>query len=233
MPFLEENCGMKWVTRKNANVDRVACPWLVKRFVDKDAEFLYVPADEVMKVAQEQGAIPYDVPGVELGHVEGRCSFESIIVRYGLKDPALDLLAKIVHGAGVTADRGIAPEAADQEPAEREGQAGQDVVHQVADDGRGRVAVAAEEAEHDPGEQNQPEDDREPVLDVGAGEEQRRRRQAEARLKGSPEENLLADAGAGREQHPGQQLAAVAAVEDLADAVQLLGRLRRQDPHQP
>ena len=112
MPFLEENCGMKWVTRKNANVDRVACPWLVKRFVDKDAEFLYVPADEVMKVAQEQGAIPYDVPGVELGHVEGRCSFESIIVRYGLKDPALDLLAKIVHGADVTADRGIAPEAA-------------------------------------------------------------------------------------------------------------------------
>ena len=112
MPFLEENCGMKWVTRKNANVDRVACPWLVKRFVDKDAEFLYVPADEVMKVAQEQGAIPYDVPGVELGHVEGRCSFESIIVRYGLKDPALDLLAKIVHGADVTADRGMVPEAA-------------------------------------------------------------------------------------------------------------------------
>jgi len=103
---------MKWVTRKNANVDRIACPWLVKRFVDDQAEFLYVPADEVMKVAREQGAIPYDVPDVELGHVDGRCSFESIIVKYGLKDPALDMLARIVHGADVTADRGIVPEAA-------------------------------------------------------------------------------------------------------------------------
>ena len=103
---------MKWVTRKNANVDRVACPWLVRRFVDEQAEFIYVPADEVMKVAEEQGAIPYDVPGVELGHVDGRCSFESIILKHGLKDPALDLLSKIVHGADVTADRGIVPEAA-------------------------------------------------------------------------------------------------------------------------
>ena len=103
---------MKWVTRRNANVDRVACPWLVKRFVDGEAEFLYVPAEEVMKVAAEQGAIPYDVKDVELGHVDGRCSFESIILKYGLKDPALDLLAKIVHGADVSQDRGIIPEAA-------------------------------------------------------------------------------------------------------------------------
>lgn len=102
---------MKWVTRKNANVDRIACPWLIKRFVDKDAEFLYVPSDQVMAVAQREHAIPYDVAHVELGHVDGRCSFESIIVKYGLADPALDLLAKIVHGADVEKDRAIVPEA--------------------------------------------------------------------------------------------------------------------------
>jgi len=103
---------MKWVTRKNANVDRIACPWLVRRFVDPDAEFLFVPADQVMAVADREGAIPYDVPEVELGHVDGRCSFESIILKYGLTDPALDLLAKIVHGADVAEDRDIVPEAA-------------------------------------------------------------------------------------------------------------------------
>ena len=103
---------MKWITREKARVDRIACPWLVSRFVDKAPTFLFVPDREVMAVAEREGAIPYDVPGVELGHVEGRCSFESIIVKYGLKDPALDLLAKIVHGADVTADRGMVPEAA-------------------------------------------------------------------------------------------------------------------------
>jgi hypothetical protein len=103
---------MKWVTRKNASVDRVACPWLIKRFVDKDAEFLYVPAPQVSSVAERDGAIPYDVGGVELGHVDGRCSFESIILKYELKDPALDRLALIVHGADVSADLGITPEAA-------------------------------------------------------------------------------------------------------------------------
>ena len=103
---------MKWVTRKNANVDRIACPWLISKFVDAGAEFLFVPADEVRAVAEREGALPYDVTGVELGHVEGRCSFESIIVNYQIKDPALDLLAKIVHGADVSADRDIVPEAA-------------------------------------------------------------------------------------------------------------------------
>ena len=72
---------MKWVTRKNANVDRIACPWLIRKFVDPNPEFLYVPAEEVMDVAEREGAIPYDVKGVELGHVDGRCSFESIVVR--------------------------------------------------------------------------------------------------------------------------------------------------------
>jgi hypothetical protein len=103
---------MKWVTRKNANVDRVACPWLIARFVDKDPEFLYVPADEVMATAAREGATPYDVKDVELGHLDGRCSFDSIILKYGLDDPALKRLAEIVHGADVSADRDICPEAA-------------------------------------------------------------------------------------------------------------------------
>jgi hypothetical protein len=103
---------MKWVTRKNASVDRIACPWLIKRFIDPDAEFLYVPAPEVTAVAARDGAIPYDVGGVELGHVDGRCSFESIILKYELRDPALDRLALIVHGADVSADLEITPEAA-------------------------------------------------------------------------------------------------------------------------
>jgi len=103
---------MKWVTRKNANVDRVACPWLIKKFVDPDPEFLYVPTEEVMAVAEREDATPFDVKGVELGHVDGRCSFESIIVKYGLKDPALDRLAQVVHGADVAADRDTCPEAA-------------------------------------------------------------------------------------------------------------------------
>jgi hypothetical protein len=103
---------MKWVTRTNAKVDRIACPWLIRRFVDPDAEFLYVPLEEVAAVADAQGAIPYDVQGAELGHVDGRCSFESIMVKYGLDDPGLGLLARIVHGADVAADVGIVPEAA-------------------------------------------------------------------------------------------------------------------------
>ena len=103
---------MKWVTRENANVDRVACPWLIQKFVDQDAEFIYVAADQVQGVAERDGAIPYDVEDAELGHVDGRCSFESIMVKYELRDPALDRLAKIVHGADVSADRDSVPEAA-------------------------------------------------------------------------------------------------------------------------
>lgn len=103
---------MKWVTRKNANVDRIACPWLIRRFVDRDAEFLYVATEEVAAVAEREGAIPYDVKGVELGHVDGRCSFESIMVKYDLTDPALQRLAKIVHGADVAADINVVPESA-------------------------------------------------------------------------------------------------------------------------
>ena len=103
---------MKWVTRKNGNVDRVACPWLIRRFIDPEAEFIYVAADEVPGVVAATGGIPYDVKGVELGHVDGRCSFESIIRKYNLTDPALHHLARIVHGADVSADINIVPEAA-------------------------------------------------------------------------------------------------------------------------
>jgi hypothetical protein len=103
---------MKWVTRKNASVDRVACPWLIAKFVDEKAEFIFVPADDVMAIAEREGATPYDVKDVELGHVDGRCSFESILVKYGLNDPALKRLAEIVHGADVAADRASCPEAA-------------------------------------------------------------------------------------------------------------------------
>ena len=102
---------MKWVTREDAKVDRIACPWLIRRFVDRDAEFLYVPADQVSTVARREGAIAYDVPGVELGHVGRRCSFESIMARYGLDgDPGLSELARIVHAADVEADIDSAPE---------------------------------------------------------------------------------------------------------------------------
>jgi hypothetical protein len=102
---------MKWVTRENAKVDRIACPWLIRRFIDKDAEFLYAPADEVPAVAEREGAIPYDVSGVELGHVDGRCSFESIMLKYRLTGDAVLLeVAKIVHAADVSADIDTVPE---------------------------------------------------------------------------------------------------------------------------
>lgn len=103
---------MRFVTRKNAAVDRIACPWLIRRFIDADAEFLYVEPDDVRRVAGEFDAIPFDVEGVELGHVDGRCSFESILLKYGLNDPALHRLAMIVHGADVAADVDKTPEAA-------------------------------------------------------------------------------------------------------------------------
>ncbi len=95
---------MKWITRSHVHVDRVACPWLIMRFVDNEAEFLFVPPSQVKKVAAETGAIPFDVPDVELGHHDNRCSFETIILKYELKDAALARLAKIVHAADVATD---------------------------------------------------------------------------------------------------------------------------------
>ncbi len=100
---------MKWVTRERPKVDRIACPWLIKRFVDPSAEFLYVPADKVMTVAEKESAIPYDVPGVELGHHGAECSFDAILKKYSLADPALQRLALIVRGAD-TENKDLTPE---------------------------------------------------------------------------------------------------------------------------
>jgi hypothetical protein len=102
---------VKWVTREDAKVDRIACPWLIRRFIDAHAEFLFVPSSEVIDVATREGAIPFDVKGAEIGHVDGRCSFESIVLKYNLSgDPALMALAKIVHAADVTPDLHTSPE---------------------------------------------------------------------------------------------------------------------------
>ena len=90
---------MKWVTRERAKVDRVACPWLIKKFVDKEAEFLYVPSDQVEEVAKREGAIPFDTKGAELGHHGDKVSFEAIVEKYKIADPAVQLLAQIVNGA--------------------------------------------------------------------------------------------------------------------------------------
>ena len=91
---------MKWITRERVKVDRVACPWLIRKFVDPQAEFLFVPAGEVAATAAREGAIPYDVEGVELGHHGKECSFEAILHKHGLDgDPALALLGRIVNGA--------------------------------------------------------------------------------------------------------------------------------------
>lgn len=100
---------MKWVTRARPKVDRVACPWLIKRFVDPEAEFLYVPGVQVMQVAKKEPAIPFDVPNAELGHHGAECSFDAIIKKYSLADPALHRLAGIVRGADTDA-KDLAPE---------------------------------------------------------------------------------------------------------------------------
>lgn len=95
---------MKWITREKVKVDRVACPWLITKFIDPEAEFLFVPAADVMTVAEREAATPFDVPGVELGHHNGKCSFEALVTKFAINDPAIDLLARIVHSADVTAD---------------------------------------------------------------------------------------------------------------------------------
>jgi len=102
---------VKWVTRERPKIDRVACPWLIRRFVDPDAQFLYVPPDQVKAVAQREDATPFDVPGVELGHRGPECSFDAFIRKYNLTDPALLELAVIVRAADTDAKH-LAPEAA-------------------------------------------------------------------------------------------------------------------------
>lgn len=100
---------MKWVTRERVHVDRTACPWLIKKFIDPQAEFIFVPVEKIQEVVKMQGAIPFDAPGVKLGHKNGKCSFETIIEEYRLEDPVLHELAKIVHSAD-TRDTELAPE---------------------------------------------------------------------------------------------------------------------------
>lgn len=102
---------MRWVTRERPKIDRVACPWLIARFIDQEPEFLFVPPADVSRVAEETGGVPYDVPGVELSHVGELCSFDAFLRRYRLMDPALQDLALIVRGAD-TARLDLAPQAA-------------------------------------------------------------------------------------------------------------------------
>jgi hypothetical protein len=102
---------MKWITRERVKVDRVACPWLIKKFIDPDAQFFFVPPDRVLAVAEHESATPFDIPDVELGHHDGRCSFEAIVSKYRIDDPAIPLLAQIVHGADVSEDLYGRPEA--------------------------------------------------------------------------------------------------------------------------
>src|SRR4051794_713772 len=95
----EPRSTMKWITRERPKIDRIACPWLIRRFVDRDAEFLYVPKDKVMETAKAAGAVPYDVPNVELTHDGELCSFDAFLKKYELRDPALHDLAAIVRAA--------------------------------------------------------------------------------------------------------------------------------------
>jgi hypothetical protein len=106
---LEGRKLMKWVTRARPKVDRVACPWLIKRFVDPQPEFLYVPSEQVMEIAKREAAIPFDVSNVELGHDGPECTFDAIIKKYKLTDPALRRLAVIVRGADTEA-KNLTPE---------------------------------------------------------------------------------------------------------------------------
>ncbi len=102
---------MKWITRERPKIDRIACPWLIDRFIDEEPEFLYVQKGEVLAVAERTGAIPYDIPGVELSHVGDRCSFDAFLAKYKLTDPALQQLAVIVRGAD-TSRLDLAPQSA-------------------------------------------------------------------------------------------------------------------------
>jgi hypothetical protein len=103
---------MKWVTRERAKTDRVACPWLIRKFIDPPAEFLFVPKDTVLEVARRAGGKSFDCPGADYTHHDGKCSFEVLVEEYRLTEPALRVLAQIVHGADVAEDVGIVAEAA-------------------------------------------------------------------------------------------------------------------------
>jgi len=102
---------MKWVTREHPHTDRIACPWLILRFIEPDAEIVYVPRDDVLGYAEREGAISFDAPGARYTHRDGLCSFEVLVEAYGLgSDPALSIVAKVVHGADVSEDADVTPQ---------------------------------------------------------------------------------------------------------------------------
>jgi hypothetical protein len=96
---------VKWVTREHPKTDRVACPWLIRKFIDPEAEIVYVPADDVLPYAQREGATSFDAPGARYTHRDGKCSFETLVEEYRIDDPAVALMARVIHGADVADDR--------------------------------------------------------------------------------------------------------------------------------
>jgi hypothetical protein len=101
---------MKWVTREHPRTDRVACPWLIRKFIDPEAEIVYVPRDDVLGYAEREGAVSFDAPGAKFTHRDGKCSFETLVEHYKIDDPAVALLARVVHGADVAEDRDATPQ---------------------------------------------------------------------------------------------------------------------------
>jgi len=102
--------AMQWVTREHPRTDRIACPWLIRKFIDPEAEIVYVPRDEVLAYAEREGAMSFDAPGARYTHRDGQCSFEVLVEAYKIDDPAVALLAKVVHGADVSEDRDATPQ---------------------------------------------------------------------------------------------------------------------------
>ena len=101
---------MKWVTREHPKTDRIACPWLIRKFIDPEAEIVYLPRDEVLGYAEREGAISFDAPGARYTHRDGKCSFETLVAEYRIDDPAIAVLARVVHGADVAEDRDAVPQ---------------------------------------------------------------------------------------------------------------------------
>jgi hypothetical protein len=101
---------MKWITRERPKTDRIACPWLIRKFIDPHAEFLYVPAPHVLDIAGREEALSYDAPGAKYTHRDGLCTFEVLVEEYAIDDPAVALLARIVHGADISEDRDATPQ---------------------------------------------------------------------------------------------------------------------------
>jgi hypothetical protein len=107
---IKEEPDVKWVTREHPKTDRIACPWLIRKFIDSDAEIVYVPRDQVLEYAAREGATSFDAPGAKYTHRDGKCSFETLVEEYKIDDPAVLLMARVVHGADVSDDRDATPQ---------------------------------------------------------------------------------------------------------------------------